>query len=72
MAFEPPSNVQNPKFGAGLFSRCEEGLNLGLSSFCGIGEVCMSACVCVGGGGWGASLALSVLSMFACAEGLIS
>ena len=69
LAFEPPSTVQNPKFGAGLFSRCEEGLNLGLSSFCGIGEVCMSARVC---GGWGASLALSVWSMFACAEGLIS
>ena len=69
LAFEPPSTVQNPKFGAGLFSRCEEGLNLGLSSLCGFGEVCMSACVCVWGG---ASLSLSVLSMFACAEGLIS
>ena len=51
LAFEPPSTVQNPKFGAGLFSRCEEGLNLGLSSLCGFGEVCMSACVCVWGGG---------------------
>ena len=50
LAFEPPSTVQNPKFGAGLFSRCEEGLNLGLSSFCGFGEVCMSrVCVWVGG-----------------------
>ena len=50
LAFEPPSTVQNPKFGAGLFSRCEEGLNLGLSSFCGFGEVCMSrVCGWVGG-----------------------
>ena len=68
LAFEPPSSTdQNPKIGAGLFSRCEEGLNLGLSSFCGFGEVCMS--VCVRGGG---SLSLSVLSMFSCAEGVIS
>ena len=49
LAFEPPSTVQNPKFGAGLFSRCEEGLNLGLSSFCGFEN-----CLCrVYVGGWG-------------------
>ena len=47
LVFEPPSTVQNSKFGTGLSSRCEDSLSLGLSSFCGSGEACMSVC------GWG-------------------
>ena len=68
LAFEPPSTVHNSKIGAGLSSRCEDGLNLGLSSLCGSGEACMS--VCVRGGRGGRGLSLSVLSMFAYAAGI--
>ena len=68
LVFEPPSTVQNSKFGTGLSSRCEDSLSLGLSSFCGSGEACMSVC----GWGVGGRLSLSVLSMFAYAAEVIS